>query len=282
MQKLQDCSIYGKPLMDLELTPDGVPTFLPVVINYLSTKTKSQGIFRKCGSDHVIKELGILFSCPQVAIPPSSTVDDVASFLKKWLRDLPEPILSPLIVNQYFRNNDSSSVVHVLNSLPKTNRKCLAYLFHLIKKILENSEFNLMTFDNIVTCFFISMNQSLSGSKSQINFKYFYSISYQLLNDKGEDFDFTKKIHHNAILLGETQSLSTIPSIDDMAPSNCTLNLKPSYEDNSLVIGTTDFSRTAPIVRPRNAFKKKRRQSTNEGASMSKNEMEIISSSDLS
>lgn len=280
MEKLQECSIYGKPLMDLPLTPDGVPTFLPVIIDYLSKKTKSQGIFRKCGSDRVVKELGILFSCPQVAIPPSSTVDDVASFLKKWLRDLPEPILSPLIVNQYFRNNDSSSVIHVLSNLPKTNRKCLAYLFNLIKKILENSEFNLMTFDNIVTCFFISMNQSLSGSKSQINFKYFYTISYQLLNDKGEDFDFSKKINNSTILLGETQSLSTIPSIDDLAPTNCTLNLKPTYEDSSLVIGPNDFSRTAPIVRPRNAYKKRRRQSTNEGASLSKNEMEILSSGD--
>ena len=118
MDKLKASSIYGKPLMDLILTPDGVPTFMPVVVDFLLSNSKCQGIFRKCGSEHAVQELGILFSCPQVAIPPSATVYDVGSFLKKWLRDLPEPLLTPIIANQYFRNNDPSSVVCVLNILP--------------------------------------------------------------------------------------------------------------------------------------------------------------------
>ncbi|KAK8852973.1 GTPase activator activity protein [Tritrichomonas musculus] len=272
--KLQASSIYGKPLMDLILTPEGVPTFLPVVINYLSSKTKSQGIFRKCGSTLIVKELGILFSCPQVAIPPSSTVDDVASFLKRWVRELPEPLLIPIIVNQHFRNNDSSSVVSVLSNLPNTNRKCLAYLFHLIKKILDNSKFNLMTFDNIVTCFFISMNQSINGCKFQINFKYFYNISYQLLNDEGTDFDFSREITYDPICLGETQSLN------NLSTANSPSSLNTSYVESSLIADNTGFSRMSTVVRPRNGAKKKKCHSDIESLSSSKDEVDILSSGD--
>lgn len=243
--KLASFSVYGKELTDLNFNEEGVPAFLPVVIDFLCANTKHQGVFRKCGDITNITNLGILLSCPQVALPPSSSINDAASFLKQWLRELPEPLLTPFIINAHFNNNEPSSVVQVLRKLQDPNRKTLAYIFRLIKEILDNSEANFMNFSNIQTCFLTALNQSNSGITIRFNFKFFYTVAIELLNEKGTDFDLTKPILKTPLLLEETKSLDN-------------LTKRPPIPNNA---SGNNFNKTAPIVRPRQGAKNRKRMS---------------------
>ena len=177
-------TIYGVPLGELPLGPSGVPDFLKQTCDYLVGKATTLGIFRLSGSQTRIDELGELFYNQKLQFVPPYGVHEYTGALKKWLHDLPEPLISPEITGEFLKPNDKRSVLEVLRRLKDLNRKCLALVIEVIKAVVDHSSVNQMDFRNITTCFLGSLVQ---GPK-WFPFQLFYETSSELLDADDRDF----------------------------------------------------------------------------------------------
>lgn len=187
--------VFFMSLDDLPLTPDKtVPSFIPVVRDFINKRSSSEGIFRKCGNFNLIQELGVVFAAPSCAVPPSSTVFEVAGFLKQWLNSLPEPLITPSIVSAYLKptSNDPKQAVEILKHLNPLNRRTTAYIFSIMKAIINDSDKNKMHFANVQSCFITSLTQSQKGRYTPYSFSLLFRVGSQLLNDTETDFILDK------------------------------------------------------------------------------------------
>lgn len=187
--------VFFMALDDLPLTPDKtVPSFIPVVRDFINKRSANEGIFRKCGNFNLIQELGVVFAAPSCAVPPSSTVFEVAGFLKQWLNSLPEPLITPSVVSAYLLPNttDPKSAVETLKHLNPLNRRTVAYIFSIMKAILNDSDKNKMHFGNVQSCFITSLTQNQKGRYTPYPFPLLYRVGTQLLNDAETDFILDK------------------------------------------------------------------------------------------
>ncbi|OHT05746.1 hypothetical protein TRFO_26495 [Tritrichomonas foetus] len=233
----QNC-IYGLPLGDSYLAKNSnVPVFLPVMCEFIKTNICQEGVFRLNGSSSMIEKLGLLLSCPDVSIPPQATVHDVTGALKKWIRELPEPLIPPKLVSQYFMKDDKSTISLILRNMPEINRKAIALIFSLICQTIEHEKENRMTYDNLGPCLITSL-VPLNTYPNNFNFKFFYQAAIEMLNADEDDFIFLK-------------NLSSVPV---MKATFNTKQLKPSPRTPTKMKQfdqITDLSKTAPAVRPR-------------------------------
>lgn len=181
-------TLFRVPLDDLLLDDRGIPTFLPVVCDYLMNFSGTVGIFRLCGDHTIVQALGTAFNFPQCAVPPCASVHDVSSFLKQWLRDLPTPLIPPSLVNSQYDPSDDSTVASLLRALPPANRRCLALIFAVIQLVLDQSAVNQMAPANIATCFAGSLLQNSKGLTRHFPFARFFTAAMQHINAAGDDF----------------------------------------------------------------------------------------------
>lgn len=187
-----DNTIFEKEIHTLPVDDNGIPIFLPIIIDEIISKSSFTGIFRICGNYAIVQQMGKLALNNIAFIPPDNAgVYDFASFLKQWLMSLPEPILCPSVVNEFFKNGNKESVYETLLYMDPLNRKCVALIFRVIDSILSNSETNLMTFENLSVCFFGSFLQQMNNDlyKSDFDLHFFYETSMKIINEKGTDFN---------------------------------------------------------------------------------------------
>lgn len=181
-------TLFKMSIDQLLLNDDDLPVFIPVICEFLMNFSNSVGIFRLCGNHAMIQDLGVIFNLPECAVPPCASVYDVSSFMKQWLRDLPEPLVSPDLLNELYEPDNDDSIVTLLRNLPKTNRKCLASIFAVIQLVIDQSSVNQMAPANIVTCFVSSFLQNSKGLKRHIPFLRFFNATMKYINDNGDDF----------------------------------------------------------------------------------------------
>lgn len=185
-------SVFGKPLEELPLNSNGIPIFFDIVCSKILNNITHKGIFRKCGDQNQIDLIGQLAANSDFQLPPTTDIDTLTSFLKKWLRELPESILMPPVIKKYFRSNDPNTGPIALQNLPPLNRKCLAVLFNIIKSVSDHSEVNSMPMNNLFVCVVPSIIQFSKTSDYGNNFTFqsIYASTISFLNDDGSDFDF--------------------------------------------------------------------------------------------
>ncbi|OHS95269.1 RhoGAP domain containing protein [Tritrichomonas foetus] len=181
-------TLYQKPVSKLLLNDNKIPVFMPIVCDYLMNFSGTRGIFRLCGNHMMVQQLGIIFNLPECAVPPCASVHDVSSFLKQWLRDLPEPLIPPNILNDFYNPDDQDSVYTTLKQLPEVNRKCLASIFAVLVLVLDQQNINQMGPANIATCFVGSLTQNSKDLTRHWPFLAFFNKSIEFLNDDGDDF----------------------------------------------------------------------------------------------
>jgi hypothetical protein len=182
-------TLFGMPIDQLLLNSSGVPIFLPMVCNYITQFSETVGLFRRSGSHRLVQELGVIFNLPECAIPPCASVHDMASFLKQWLRDLPDPLISPDILNEMYDVSSEDSVGDVLSSLPDPNRKCLAIISNTLIAVLRKESVNQMGYGNLNTCFAGSLCQNQKGLRKAMPVMKFLESCHAKLNAEKTDFD---------------------------------------------------------------------------------------------
>lgn len=188
-------SVFGKPLEELPLNSNGIPIFFDIVCSNILNNITHKGIFRKCGDQNQIDLIGQLAANSDFELPPTADIDTLTSFLKKWLRELPESILMPPVIRKYFRSNDPNTGPIAIQNLPPINRKCLAVLFNIIKSVSDHSEVNSMPMNNLFVCVVPSIIQFSKTSDYGNNFTFqsIYASTISFLNDDGSDFDFRRR-----------------------------------------------------------------------------------------
>lgn len=146
-----------------------------------STATGIEGIFRLSGSEKRIKELKTIFDSPdrygKGLVWEGYTVHDAANVLRRYLNDLPEPVV-PLDLYEKFRdplrgatkqavgdtegpqfveNFDERAAIEkyqkLITELPPLNRQLLLYILDLLAVFAAKSDENRMNSQNLAAIF---------------------------------------------------------------------------------------------------------------------------------
>jgi len=182
-------SVYSSALSQLTLNQDEVPSFLPSVCAYIRDFSTCIGLFRQCGQHCLIQDLGVLFCHSNAVMPPCASVYDAAAFLKRWVRELPTPLITPAVVNEYFDSRNPDSVRIVLRNLSPIARRTFAHICTVIQSVVGQCDVNQMTFKNMAFCLFENITQNSKNLARPLPFKFFYQNAMLLINDNGTDFN---------------------------------------------------------------------------------------------
>jgi hypothetical protein len=144
------------------LLPHGtikIPKILHDTVIFLSSHLQTEGLFRKTGSLSRQREL-ISFIERGAIIPADSHVHDVANLMKRFFRELPEPLLTnrllPCFEGAYeiFHNDKEKFhkvVLLLCLMLPKDHRYALEWTINFMASVAANSSQNKMDADNLAT-----------------------------------------------------------------------------------------------------------------------------------
>uniref|UniRef100_A0AAY4DGZ1 Unconventional myosin-IXa-like n=1 Tax=Denticeps clupeoides TaxID=299321 RepID=A0AAY4DGZ1_9TELE len=153
---------FGVELSRLTSEDRAVPLVVEKLINYIEMHgLYTEGIYRKSGSTNKIKELKMGLD----ADANSMNLDDynihvIASVLKQWLRDLPNPLMTFELYEEFLRTTGSQDkremirgVYSVIDQLNRTHLSTLERLiFHLVR-IAFQEETNRMSANALAIVF---------------------------------------------------------------------------------------------------------------------------------
>ncbi|XP_077583065.1 rho GTPase-activating protein 40 isoform X2 [Stigmatopora nigra] len=167
-RKMPDSSLFGVPLStllenDQKLNPaTTTPLLLQKLLNFLEENgVHSEGILRVPGSLSRIKSLQQELEADFYAgrfkwdeVRPN----DAATVLKKFIRDLPSPLLTAEYLNTFSAVRDITELkqkLHMLNLLilllPEPNRNTLKALLEFLNKVVNHEKWNRMNLWAVAT-----------------------------------------------------------------------------------------------------------------------------------
>lgn len=151
--------VFGCPLNEhLAVMKREVATVLEeCVLFILEHAMDAEGLFRLAGSSIRIKKLKAAFDAGVVCIEEfSHEIHVVTGVLKQYLRELPDPLLTRVLYDEWIiasklkdRDQRLQSLWSLVEKLPAENRINLKYLICFLAKLAQNSEKNKMTPSNI-------------------------------------------------------------------------------------------------------------------------------------
>jgi hypothetical protein len=162
---------------------------VPLVARALIAHSTTPELFRRAGNNVIVQSLGVILNFPDPAIPPEATVHDVAAFLKLWLRSLPDPLLTPFIINSFYVTGEPNCAVEIIARLDPTTRLTTAYVFAIMRAILNESDANQITMGTLAICFLSSLLQNGKGLVPGFKFREFFEQAVEFLNEAGDDFN---------------------------------------------------------------------------------------------
>ncbi|SMN18122.1 similar to Saccharomyces cerevisiae YDR379W RGA2 GTPase-activating protein for the polarity-establishment protein Cdc42p [Maudiozyma saulgeensis] len=152
---------------------------------------RSEGLYRKSGSQAVIENLEKKFSKKEDFNLADYDINVSTSILKRYLRKLPDPIITfqiydplisvvrtrnmttrlPLGKDKILTQEDIASVTDILNQLPKEHIYLLKVLSVHLEKVMGYKDYNLMGLNNIALVFAPGLIRDLSGEKDILDMK---------------------------------------------------------------------------------------------------------------
>ncbi|XP_023154241.1 rho GTPase-activating protein 25 [Amphiprion ocellaris] len=165
--------VFGKSLMDTvtyeqRFGPHMVPILVQKCVEFIKEHgLNEEGIFRLPGQDNAVKQFRDAFDAGERPSFPSDTdVHTVASLLKLYLRELPEPVV-PWTQYQDFLDctslRDTSStegwekLEKQIALLPRVNYNLLSYVCRFLFEVQLQSKVNKMNVENLATVMGINL-----------------------------------------------------------------------------------------------------------------------------
>uniref|UniRef100_A0A4W6GAC1 Rho GTPase-activating protein 17 n=1 Tax=Lates calcarifer TaxID=8187 RepID=A0A4W6GAC1_LATCA len=145
--------------LDEHLKRSGREIALPIeacVMMLLETGMKEEGLFRIAAGASKLKKLKAALDCSTSQLEEFySDPHAVAGALKSYLRELPEPLMTYQLYDEWIQasRQDPDKRLQALwvvcDKLPKNNKTNLRYLVKFLAKLAQDSEVNKMTPSNI-------------------------------------------------------------------------------------------------------------------------------------
>lgn len=124
---------------------------------------KEEGLFRLPGQANLVKELQEAFDCGEKPLFDSNTdVHTVASLLKLYLRELPEPVIPYakydefLLCAKFFTKEQETGMKELIKqvkTIPPVNFNLLKYICRFLDEVQSYSDVNKMSVQNLGTVF---------------------------------------------------------------------------------------------------------------------------------
>uniref|UniRef100_A0A3Q1BJW4 Rho-GAP domain-containing protein n=2 Tax=Amphiprion TaxID=80969 RepID=A0A3Q1BJW4_AMPOC len=160
---ISGAKVFGVPLENLprRYIPEFglVPCFLVDACSFLLERAGTVGLFRKSGCLSRIKTLRARLNCGEECLS-SALPYDVATLIKQFCRELPEPLFPSelhtalLKAQEVSDQQDGMAALQLLSCLlPARNFSCLHYLFNFLSQVSQRCTENLMTSSNLATVF---------------------------------------------------------------------------------------------------------------------------------
>ncbi|XP_015233137.1 PREDICTED: rho GTPase-activating protein 22 isoform X1 [Cyprinodon variegatus] len=141
-----------------------VPVVVELCADFIREQgLKEEGLFRAPGQTNYVRELQDVFDRGEKPVFDSSTdVHTVASLLKLYIRELPEPIIpfskySEFLSCAQLLTKDKESAIKELSkqvkSLPEVNYNLLKYICKFLDEVQSQSNDNKMSVQNLATVF---------------------------------------------------------------------------------------------------------------------------------
>ncbi|KAM8760159.1 rho GTPase-activating protein 25 isoform 2-T2 [Acanthopagrus schlegelii] len=165
--------VFGKGLMDTvtyeqRFGPHTVPILVQKCVEFIKEHgLDEEGIFRLPGQDNAVKQFRDAFDAGERPSFPSDTdVHTVASLLKLYLRELPEPVVP---WTQYQDFLDCTNMLDTSSSegwdkldkqialLPRANYNLLSYVCRFLFEVQLHSKVNKMNVENLATVMGINL-----------------------------------------------------------------------------------------------------------------------------
>ncbi|XP_052354262.1 rho GTPase-activating protein 22 isoform X2 [Oncorhynchus keta] len=155
MQCESGCGSSSKPL---------VPLLVQQCVCFIHQHgLTEEGLFRMPGQTNHVRELQDAFNCGEKPLFGSNTdVHTVASLLKLYLRELPEPVVpfnkytEFLSTAQLLAKDQEEGILELgrqLKSLPQVNYNLLRYICRFLDEVQSHSSQNKMSVQNLATVF---------------------------------------------------------------------------------------------------------------------------------
>jgi len=178
----------------------GIPiVFLAMCERLEKGGLNDEGIFRTCGSAENVKKLKKAFNtkeAPKVDLS-RETPEDVASLLKLWLRELPDPVI-PYEFNQPIfqhaeqgQTKDVEQLKNLLKQMPQSHRLMLLKLLTIFSQVVRNNETTKMTPEAV------SLAVGPSLIRDEKLDKELEKIKAKKKDEKSKDKDKDKKKDHD-------------------------------------------------------------------------------------
>ncbi|XP_013877865.1 rho GTPase-activating protein 25 [Austrofundulus limnaeus] len=165
--------VFGKSLMDTityeqRFGPHMVPILVQKCVEFIIEQgLDEEGIFRLPGQENAVKQFRDAFDAGErPSFPKDTDVHTVASLLKLYLRELPEPVV-PWSQYQDFldctnlRDANSSEGWGMLEKqialLPRVNYNLLSYVCRFLFEVQSHSNVNKMNVENLATVMGINL-----------------------------------------------------------------------------------------------------------------------------
>ncbi|KAK8883316.1 Rho GTPase activating protein 39 [Tritrichomonas musculus] len=135
-----------------------IPYTLYRIITLLQNKScqSQEGIFRLNGNMKLIDTLADDLNNDNDTLEnpeKNPNLNDLSSLLKKWIRELPEPIVPFNKIKALEIDSKDDSMVEFCELLPRANHASLMYLVGFLQSLLNYSDFTKMNEHNFAICF---------------------------------------------------------------------------------------------------------------------------------
>ncbi|XP_058523892.1 rho GTPase-activating protein 25 isoform X3 [Ochotona princeps] len=175
-RQLRRKAVFGQRLdetvaYEQKFGPHPVPILVEKCAEFiLEHGLNEEGIFRLPGQDNLVKQLRDAFDAGErPSFDRDTDVHTVASLLKLYVRDLPEPVVpwgqyeGFLLCGQLMNADEAKAqqeLMKQLSILPRDNYSLLSYLCRFLHEIQLNSAVNKMSVDNLATVIGVNLIRS--------------------------------------------------------------------------------------------------------------------------
>mmetsp|Transcript_30068 Transcript_30068/g.75697 ORF Transcript_30068/g.75697 Transcript_30068/m.75697 type:complete len:758 (-) Transcript_30068:31-2304(-) len=191
--------IFGKPLSEAVSVHDGseVPAVIDVCINYIERRAlQAEGIFRLSGSALNITEYKAKFDRGEEPdLEAESDPHCIAGLLKLYFRELPEPVLTFELYDEFMSADSTEDkqlrlkyMRFLIRKLPKVNYAVTKKLMAFLRQVKEHSAVNKMAVHNLATVF--GPNLLAAGDKNMMRMVEDTAQVNSIVNTLIQDYSF--------------------------------------------------------------------------------------------